>query len=228
MSPLKINKHVFPLALLLLGLIGFGFFLLGQMGFLGVAFASDKSMISWLIVTIYTVFSIHWLGVAWQLDRECGVSQRLYDDEEEAVAESVEEDVIDLTNLIRRSKNSDWPGFDKLMNSYTDGLENRHAAGHFVSDLLLKLGLLGTIIGFILMLTPIGEIKEFDPSLIQQLLGSMSGGMAVALYTTLAGLLTSSLLKIQYYLLDSALVSHINIITVYIAAKEDAEKDIGG
>ena len=80
--------------------------------------------------------------------------------------------------------------------------------GQFLADLLLKLGLLGTIIGFILMLTPIGEIKEFDPSLIQQLLSTMSGGMAVALYTTLAGLLTSSLLKVQCYFLDSVLVSH--------------------
>jgi hypothetical protein len=38
----------------------------------------------------------------------------------------------------------------------------------------------------------------------------MSGGMAVALYTTLAGLVTSTLLKLQYYLLDSALANLIN------------------
>jgi hypothetical protein len=37
--------------------------------------------------------------------------------------------------------------------------------------------------------------------------------MAVALYTTLAGLLTSSLLKVQYYFLDSVLVSHVNQLT---------------
>ena len=72
---------------------------------------------------------------------------------------------------------------DTLLEHYAEILENRHASGQFIADLLLKLGLLGTIIGFILMLTPIGEIKEFDPSLIQQLLSTMSGGMAVALYT---------------------------------------------
>ena len=40
---------------------------------------------------------------------------------------------------------------------------------------------------------------------MQQLLSAMSSGMAVALYSTLAGLVTSTLLKLQYYLLDSAL-----------------------
>jgi biopolymer transport protein ExbB/TolQ len=45
---------------------------------------------------------------------------------------------------------------------------------------------------------------------MQQLLAAMSGGMAVALYTTLAGLVTSTLLKLQYYLLDSALANLVN------------------
>ena len=53
-----------------------------------------------------------------------------------------------------------------------------------ISDVLLKLGLTGTVVGFILMLLPIGEMKDFDPEKIQPLLSSMSGGMAVALYTT--------------------------------------------
>ena len=56
-------------------------------------------------------------------------------------------------------------------------------------DILLKLGLTGTVIGFILMLLPIGEIRDFDPQVLQQLLATMSGGMAVALYTTLQALL---------------------------------------
>jgi hypothetical protein len=38
--------------------------------------------------------------------------------------------------------------------------------------------------------------------------------MAVALYTTLAGLVTSTLLKLQYYLLDSALARLVNRLAV--------------
>ena len=101
-----------------------------------------------------------------------------------------------------------------LLDTVGDELTNTHAAGHFVADLLLKLGLTGTVIGFILMLLPIGEIDQFDPSLMQQLLAAMSGGMAVALYTTLAGLVTSTLLKLQYYLLDSALANLVNRLSL--------------
>ena len=38
----------------------------------------------------------------------------------------------------------------------------------------------------------------------------MSGGMAVALYTTLTGLVTSMILKFQYFVLDSSLSQTIN------------------
>ena len=54
------------------------------------------------------------------------------------------------------------------------------------------------------------EIKDFDPQILQKLLSTMSGGMAVALYTTLTGLVTSMLLKFQYFLLDSSLSQSLN------------------
>ena len=213
------NKHVFPLALLCLGLIVFGFFLLGQMGLLRLAIISDKSMISSIIFAIYAAASAYWLRVAWLLDLECRLGEKVLMTGGSAGA--LERDEIlalegsELDFLIRDEE----PETGTLLENYAETLENRHASGQFIADLLLKLGLLGTIIGFILMLTPIGEIKEFDPSLIQQLLSTMSGGMAVALYTTLAGLLTSSLLKVQYYFLDSVLVSHVNQLTKMLHAQ---------
>jgi len=41
----------------------------------------------------------------------------------------------------------------------------------------------------------------------------MSGGMAVALYTTLTGLVTSTLLKLQYFLLDTSLTGLFNYLS---------------
>ena len=91
-------------------------------------------------------------------------------------------------------------GFSELkpgnMEGFCDDQLNRHALGHFVSELLLKLGLMGTVIGFILMLMPIAEIQTFDPSTLQQLLSSM-GGEWRAFYTTLTGLITSFAHKIS-------------------------------
>ena len=77
--------------------------------------------------------------------------------------------------------------------------------GWFAADGVLKIGLLGTIIGFILMLTPIANLVSFDPASLQKALGEMSGGMAVALYTTLAGLIANIVLRFQFQFLGDAM-----------------------
>ena len=68
----------------------------------------------------------------------------------------------------------------------------------------MKLGLLGTIIGFIMMLAPIAGLDPGDRGTVRSSMSLMSDGMAVAMYTTLAGLAGSILLKIQYSMLDGA------------------------
>ena len=77
--------------------------------------------------------------------------------------------------------------------------------GWFAADAVLKIGLLGTIIGFILMLSPIATLASFDPASLQKALGEMSGGMAVALYTTLSGLIANIVLRFQYQFLADAM-----------------------
>lgn len=73
--------------------------------------------------------------------------------------------------------------------------------GWFAADSVLKIGLLGTIIGFILMLAPIGELTSFDATSLQSALAAMSAGMAVALYTTLTGLIANIILRFQFQFL---------------------------
>ena len=77
--------------------------------------------------------------------------------------------------------------------------------GWFAADSVLKIGLLGTIIGFILMLVPIGELTSFDASSLQSALAAMSAGMAVALYTTLTGLIANIILRFQFQFLADAM-----------------------
>ena len=77
--------------------------------------------------------------------------------------------------------------------------------GWFAADSVLKLGLLGTIIGFILMLAPISNLRGYDATSIQSALGEMSAGMAVALYTTLTGLVANLLLRLQFQILADAM-----------------------
>jgi MotA/TolQ/ExbB proton channel family len=91
-----------------------------------------------------------------------------------------------------------------LLRSLADRLRGSNGFGTFASDTLMKLGLLGTIIGFIIMLAPIAGLDAADRTLLKSSMGLMGDGMAVAMYTTLAGLVGSVLLKVQYYMLDAA------------------------
>ncbi len=200
----------------MVGLIGFGFYLAAERGLVTLALDADKSYISYVILGLYVLASCHWLWLAYTLTAE---RRRFASLEGELVAnhgelnETPSEEGLLGEFLANLAKKKDGDA-SALLTAFGDELANRHALGQFASDVLLKLGLLGTIVGFILMLLPVGEIEQFDPSLIQQLLSSMSGGMAVALYTTLAGLITSTLLKLQYHILDASAAELATRLTV--------------
>ena len=204
MSQLTDTNLVFR-ALIILGVVAFGFYLAAERGLLRLALGADRSYISYVILGLYILASAHWLWLSHALTEE---RKRFADLENELTADDtnlahLQQGLIGqfLRNWQAKGASGN-PG--ALLAAFGDELANRHALGHFASDVLLKLGLLGTIVGFILMLIPVGEIEEFDPRLVQQLLSAMSGGMAVALYTTLAGLVTSTLLKLQYHVLDAS------------------------
>lgn len=187
-------QYLLQKSIVLLTVIVFAFYLLFDLGLLNLIFESDKSKISILILFIYIAATLHWLFLAWRLDGEQKGDGKV-------------SDFINVSNSKTELERQN------LLSILGDELSNRHALGHMTSDILLKLGLTGTVVGFILMLLPIGDMKDFDPQKIQPLLSSMSGGMAVALYTTLSGLVTSTILKFQYFLLDASLSKLINRLT---------------
>ena len=203
MQSLSTRHTVFLRSLVLLGVILFAFFLAIEQGFVELTLKSDRSYLSYVILAVYFLATLHWVLICYRLSSEATalgaveLDLRAEFGPEQALA--VERYFIEATELTKQGGR-----YQGLLEAFGDRIYNRHATGHFVSDMLLKIGLLGTIIGFILMLLPVAEIKEFEANLMQQLLGKMSGGMAVALYTTLAGLTTSMLLKMQYQTIDSS------------------------
>ena len=77
---------------------------------------------------------------------------------------------------------------------------NKHEYGlaWFSAETCMSIGMVGTLIGFILMLS--NSLGEIDPSNIQAMkivIGDMAKGMSTALITTLAGLVSNILIKIQ-------------------------------
>ena len=68
--------------------------------------------------------------------------------------------------------------------------------------LFRSLGMLGTIIGFCLMLVGFENLDISNQQTVQGLLAELGKSMATALYTTLVGLLCGQLLKVQAFILS--------------------------
>ena len=73
----------------------------------------------------------------------------------------------------------------------------------FISDVVITLGMIGTIIGFILMLSgTFDTLRIADVDSVRLLISSMSKGLYTALNTTLAGLISSVIIKTQLIICD--------------------------
>jgi hypothetical protein len=118
-----------------------------------------------------------------------------------------------------------------LLRGLAGRLRGSNQFGAFASDTLMKLGLTGTIIGFIMMLVPIAGLDTGDRGAIKSSMNLMSDGMAVAMYTTLAGLVASILVKIQYYMLENATAKLFNfavaLVEVHIVPVLERPPDAG-
>ena len=198
------------------GLCIFAAVLLWHYGLIRLMVISDRTYISSLIAVLYIVTCGHCFWRTRAIAREAEVAKRC-----RAIlsgpdgARALEEGARGLpsglvTNHIRslvtKAATQGAGRIDQtlLLRTLADRLRGSNAFGAFVSDTLMKLGLLGTIIGFIIMLAPIAGLDAADKVAMKSSMGLMSDGMAVAMYTTLAGLVGSILVRIQYYMLDAA------------------------
>lgn len=91
-----------------------------------------------------------------------------------------------------------------LITTVSLGFQDKPKDWHwFMSDAVLSLGMIGTIIGFLMVL---GEaFTNLDPSSIESMtaaLQDMAKGASTALVTTLSGLIASIWLKFQLVVLE--------------------------
>ena len=189
--------------------------LLWQYGLIHLMVVSDRTYISSVIAALYVIASLHCLWRTIVIGRE-GDATRLAARRIEAgdvnfateLGNALPNGLVadHICDLVRKARMQGAGQLDQtlLLRSLADRLRGSNGFGAFASDTLVKLGLLGTIIGFIIMLAPIAGLDAADRTLLKSSMGLMGDGMAVAMYTTLAGLVGSILLKIQYYMLDTA------------------------
>ena len=68
---------------------------------------------------------------------------------------------------------------------------------------------------FMLMLQPISELNNTSPEELKLALSAMSSGMAVALYTTLTGLISSILIRLEFQIASANVATLINELSFY-------------
>lgn len=72
----------------------------------------------------------------------------------------------------------------------------------FMSDVVLSIGMVGTLIGFMMVLGNAFDIASVSAEQMKKVISEVASGISVALITTLTGLICSIILKMQLVLLD--------------------------
>lgn len=119
---------------------------------------------------------------------------------------------MDAQSVLKGGK----PGSEEIKTSvieiYADKLRAPNEIGSFIIELLIRLGLLGTIIAFIIVFSSLADGPLPAASDIQKLLVNMASGMGTGLYTTLAGLVAATFLGVQYILLGRSVEHLISVL----------------
>ena len=201
--------------LIFTGLTLLAFVLVWFYGLAQKALASDPTHITACIGLIYVAASLHCLWRSMAISREAaaerGLARAIADSGPVSAAANDRRNAGLIAAHVRDlATKSDLTGegrrFDQtiLLRVLAERMSGSNNFGAFAGDLLMKLGLFGTIVGFIMMLAPIGGLDTEDQGAIKSAMALMSDGMAVAMYTTLAGLVGSILIRIQYQFVESA------------------------
>jgi hypothetical protein len=99
-------------------------------------------------------------------------------------------------------KGAVWRDNAQLTDWLAEYAHGPHETAWWINGLQLKLGLLGKVIGFSVLALDLGAMESFDPSQSQALLKALTGGLGIALLTTMTGLIGNIILGFQLTRLD--------------------------
>lgn len=180
------------------GLLLIGLVVLWDNGILQFMFATDNTYLCPLMVLIFLLTCLH-----------CGYCSVFLSKQREALAawqqgQYQQQDTVISRYLIDLQQLPNPQDKQLTAELLSTQLHNAHDVGWFITGALIKLGMLGTVIGFVMMLGSMTHLDSLDITQVQTLMSTMTQGMKIALNTTIIGLVGSMLLGIQYLRLDQA------------------------
>lgn len=211
----------------------FGILVIDHFGFLSKVFYYDPTSLTWIISTIFVVMTGYCGYRTFNVSSELATLDKI----KQTVGQDVEviPDPGSLVwlhtkDLATIQNHNSLINYDQatLLNYRSSQYHDKHEIIWHVAEGLVTLGLVGTVIGFIMALWPMFTLTDFSFDAVKGLLGDISGGIAVALFTTLTGLITSVILRMQAQFLETstntliselAHVSETHIIPVLISQK---------
>ena len=222
-APWRIRaKHEPLMAMLILtGIVFWLGFILWHQGLLQALYSSDRSRICYLISVVFLAMLMHCLIRSVFLSCVANDTMRLEQALQKRLRLRLHTGAITDANGIAlplcpalqllcermdpQAKFADGDateGNDGTRHWMYERIGRSNQVGWFCADLMIKLGLLGTIVGFIFMLGSISTMQDVDTNAMRVVLQQMGSGMSTALLTTMAGLGCSMVLGVMYFLLD--------------------------
>ena len=186
-------KYLLILRYSLINLVGLTFlFVLITQGYLSKAIKAD---ITNMVLVIIGVFSIGFILAA---NRTLWVSKELNNAMKKKLPalSLASEYVLNTKKLDASSRNN-------LAISLRLKLATKINFIKFISNTLVILGLIGTVVGFIIALSGVDGSVSSNPEEVSKMVSTLIQGMSVALYTTLVGSICSVWLNICFQILST-------------------------
>ena len=186
-------KYLLLLRFALVNLVGVIFLLASySQGYIQKAINADITNVILLIFVLFLIgFLISTLRTFW-------ISKQI----NYAEANSKNENSIS-SEYLKNIKGLDASSRSNLASSMRIKLATKINFIKFIANTLVILGLIGTVIGFIIALSGVDGSVSSNPEEISKMITTLIQGMSVALYTTLAGSICSVWLNICYQILSS-------------------------
>ena len=186
-------KYLLILRYSLINLVGLIFlFVLITQGYVTKAIKAD---ITNMVIVILALFSVGFILAAYRtfwLSRELNYSYLKV-----LPPNSIAKD------FLQNSKKLDASSRNNLAASLRIKLSSKINYIKFMANTLVILGLIGTVIGFIIALSGVDGSVSSNPEEVSKMVSTLIQGMSVALYTTLVGSICSVWLNICYQIMST-------------------------
>lgn len=166
-------------------LFAFGLYIASDLGYLKLVYERDRSYLTTVITLLAIITTAH---ACMHIVRRSYLLNQLDN--------SSNPEPLSRVTLTPKDNHSETE-----LDVIAERMRSTVELGWFLVDLAIRLGLAGTIIGFILIFTSLSGETIVGENALRELLVSMSGGMGTALFTTLTGLVCATFLSFQYMIL---------------------------